>query len=78
MYDGAYPYTPQALLLKWSQFHDGRDFFEFLMDASKQLIGAGWIHILNLLFAMRLEHQFETSGGDECDWQTTLRPENIE
>lgn len=72
----------EALLLKWSQFHDGRDFFEFLMDSSKQLIGAfgvrefstaffflgllvvvgsltlknlnvgaGWIHILNLLFA---------------------------
>ncbi|CAK9043852.1 Store-operated calcium entry regulator STIMATE (STIM-activating enhancer encoded by TMEM110) (Transmembrane protein 110), partial [Durusdinium trenchii] len=57
-----------ALLLKWSQFHDGRDFFEFLMDSSKQLIGAGWIHILNLLFAKKLESHFESSGGDECDW----------
>lgn len=57
-----------ALLLKWSQFHDGRDFFEFLMDSSKQLLGAGWIHVLNLLFAEKLEQQFETSGGDECDW----------
>ena len=32
--------TVQALLVKWSQFHDGRDFSEFLMDSSKQLIGA--------------------------------------
>ncbi|CAL1142957.1 unnamed protein product [Cladocopium goreaui] len=38
------------------------------MDSSKQLLGAGWIHVLNLLFAKKLEQQFETSGGDECDW----------
>mmetsp|Transcript_44059 Transcript_44059/g.82385 ORF Transcript_44059/g.82385 Transcript_44059/m.82385 type:complete len:244 (-) Transcript_44059:72-803(-) len=57
-----------ALLLKWSQFHDGRDLSEFLMDSSKQLIGAGWIHLLNLLFAQRLEKHYEKDGGDQCDW----------
>lgn len=55
-------------MLKWSQFHDGRDLFEFLMDSSKQLLGAGWIHVLNLLFAKKLEERFQASGGDECDW----------
>ncbi|CAE7246755.1 STIMATE [Symbiodinium pilosum] len=38
------------------------------MDSSKQLIGAAWIHLLNLLFAQRLEQHFEKAGGDECDW----------
>ena len=37
---GAHQSNGQALLVKWSQFHDGRDFSEFLMDSSKQLIGA--------------------------------------
>ncbi|CAE7620956.1 tetA [Symbiodinium sp. CCMP2456] len=58
----------KALLVKWSQFHDGRDFSEFLMDSSKQLIGAAWIHLLNLLFAQKMEKHYEEAGGDECDW----------
>ncbi|CAE7250015.1 tetA [Symbiodinium microadriaticum] len=58
----------KALLVKWSQFHDGRDFSEFLMDSSKQLIGAAWIHLLNLLFAQKMEKHYEQAGGDECDW----------
>jgi len=41
---------------------------EFLMDASKQLIGSFWIHLLNLLFAAVLEKEFQDAGGDECDW----------
>ncbi|CAE7336095.1 STIMATE [Symbiodinium natans] len=38
------------------------------MDSSKQLIGAAWIHLLNLLFAQQMEKHFERAGGDECDW----------
>merc|ERR1712048_193983 len=37
------------------------------MDSSKQLFGAGLIHVLNLLFAQRLQSHYMILG-DECDW----------
>eukprot|EP00397_Hematodinium_sp_SG-2012_P017985 GEMP01018406.1.p1 GENE.GEMP01018406.1~~GEMP01018406.1.p1 ORF type:complete len:263 (+),score=38.83 GEMP01018406.1:23-811(+) len=43
-----------------------RTWREFALDASKQAIGSGWVHILNLLFAMSLERRLQT--GDECAW----------
>ena len=42
-----------------------RTWNEFLLDSSKQIIGGIWLHILNLLFAIRLHRKFE---GDSCDW----------
>jgi len=38
----------------------------FLADSSKQIVGAGWIHILNILSAMKLQRHLEV--GDECAW----------
>lgn len=43
-----------------------RLWLSFLLDASKQLTGAGWIHVLNMLFAVQL-HRF-LNAGDECLW----------
>jgi len=37
----------------------------FLMDSSKQLAGAGWIHFLNLVVAKMFGEKFE---GDGCNW----------
>lgn len=39
---------------------------EFVLDASKQFAGAGWIHVMNLGFASVLNNLM--SGGDECEW----------
>ena len=44
-----------------------RTWGQFLLDSSKQLIGAFWVHVLNLVFAVRL-HRKSTGGGDSCDW----------
>lgn len=57
-----------TLLYKFYRDSGGRSFSEFLMDSSKQLAGSGWIHVLNLVFAAQLEEQFDTLGGDQCDW----------
>jgi hypothetical protein len=56
-----------ALFAKFKREHGGRDLCEFLLDSSKQLFGAGLIHVLNLYFAQRLEKHFE-AVGDECHW----------
>lgn len=55
-----------ALALKYRRESGDRTLTEFLMDSSKQLIGAGWIHVMNLSFAKGLEAHFE--AGDECTW----------
>ena len=31
-----------------------RTWFDFMLDGSKQFIGAGYIHLLNLLFSMHM------------------------
>eukprot|EP00929_Paragymnodinium_shiwhaense_P112695 TRINITY_DN80961_c0_g1_i1.p1 TRINITY_DN80961_c0_g1~~TRINITY_DN80961_c0_g1_i1.p1 ORF type:complete len:267 (-),score=69.29 TRINITY_DN80961_c0_g1_i1:174-974(-) len=56
-----------SLLFKYWRNHGGRSIQEFGLDSSKQLCGAAWIHVLNLVFAEKLEEQFESSG-DQCDW----------
>lgn len=43
-----------------------RSWRDFLLDSSKQLAGAGWIHILNLLCAEALEAKLQK--GDQCEW----------
>jgi len=55
-----------VLMLKFRRESGDRTPSEFLMDSSKQLIGAGWIHVLNLSFAKGLAAHFE--AGDECNW----------
>jgi len=40
---------------------------EFLLDSSKQIIASGWIHLLNLACALKLESHYR-ADGDECDW----------
>mmetsp|Transcript_122358 Transcript_122358/g.357165 ORF Transcript_122358/g.357165 Transcript_122358/m.357165 type:complete len:247 (+) Transcript_122358:87-827(+) len=43
-----------------------RTWFEFCLDSSKQFIGAGWIHVTNLVCATALGSRM--SKGDECEW----------
>lgn len=45
-----------------------RTWYMFSLDSSKQLAGAGWIHILNLLFAHHLAEHFNSADTDACDW----------
>jgi len=53
------------LILKKSRDRH-RSWLEFLLDSSKQLIGAGWIHVMNLIFAEQLEAWI--AKGDQCEW----------
>lgn len=55
-----------ALIFKYRRDSGGRSWLEFLMDSSKQLGGAGWIHVLNLALAEHMESQHK--AGDECTW----------
>jgi len=55
-----------VLLFKYRRESGDRTASEFFMDSSKQLVGAGWIHVLNILFAKGLEAHFE--AGDQCHW----------
>lgn len=72
---GGYAYMIQALLaittvsiliFKWSREEPRRDFQVFLLDGSKQLVGAGWAHAFNLVTAVMLNKHIER--GDECSW----------
>jgi len=55
------------LFFKFLRDHGGRTFLEFAMDSSKQIIGAGWVHMLNLLAAVMLEATLADQGS-ECSW----------
>ena len=54
--------------LLWKKLFDEppRSWPCFLADGSKQIVGAGWIHALNILSAMKLRSHLE--AGDECAW----------
>eukprot|EP00403_Amphidinium_massartii_P009609 CAMPEP_0178420372 /NCGR_PEP_ID=MMETSP0689_2-20121128/26094_1 /TAXON_ID=160604 /ORGANISM="Amphidinium massartii, Strain CS-259" /LENGTH=251 /DNA_ID=CAMNT_0020041843 /DNA_START=3 /DNA_END=755 /DNA_ORIENTATION=- len=54
------------LVFKKVQEGAGRAWWEFGLDSSKQIIGAGWIHVLNLACAEALEEIVEQ--GDACVW----------
>jgi hypothetical protein len=41
-----------------------RTWFEFILDSSKQMAGASWLHFLNIVFSFALH----SLGGDECSW----------
>lgn len=56
-----------ALLLKWRLEEPQRKLPIFFLDSSKQFVGAGVIHALNLVCAMVFT-RFEASAADECAW----------
>jgi hypothetical protein len=43
-----------------------RSWYEFGLDGSKQFMGAGWIHVANLLCAILFQERLK--GVDECTW----------
>jgi len=55
---------------RWEDANAGskyvRSWAEFALDSSKQVIGSGWIHILNIVLSVRLKRK--TDIGDSCDW----------
>lgn len=58
-------------VLIFKKFTEGsqRSWFEFGLDSSKQIIGSGWIHVMNLACATILSHQ--VANADECEWYWT-------
>lgn len=50
---------------KWKE-GPSRTWRVFLLDSSKQLMGAGMVHGLNILLSWALHER--TSLGDDCDW----------
>jgi hypothetical protein len=56
-----------SLVCKYYKNHGGRTMGEFALDSSKQLLGAAWIHLMNLMCAEGLEAKFQ-GAGDECEW----------
>jgi hypothetical protein len=56
-----------SLLLKWYLEAPRRKLRIFVLDSSKQFIGAGVIHCLNLVSAVAFT-RFENSPADECAW----------
>lgn len=49
-----------------------RSWKDFGRDSSKQILGAGWIHVMNLFFAKTLEAATDTGSKhdqhDQCEW----------
>jgi len=56
-----------GLLIKWRLEEPQRKLLIFFLDSSKQFVGAGVIHALNLICAMVFT-RFEASAADECAW----------
>jgi len=46
----------------------GRPLKDFMLDSSKQLAGAGFVHVLNLVCSVALSRGDEAKGGSECGW----------
>ena len=53
-----------GLIIKKVRERSTRTWFEFILDSSKQMAGASWLHVLNIVFSYVLQHL----GGDECSW----------
>lgn len=56
-----------TLLLKWYFEKPRRQFKIFLLDSSKQIFGAGVIHVLNMVCAMMFSG-LDSATADECAW----------
>eukprot|EP00415_Alexandrium_ostenfeldii_P001169 UN1169 len=55
------------LLLKWWSERPRRPFRIFVLDSSKQVVGAGAIHVMNMVCAM-LFSGLGSATADECAW----------
>lgn len=73
--DGAFAVVVQALLfvvtvatlaVKWLQERPRRALSVFLLDCSKQMVGAGACHVWNLVGAIWLDAHVDF--GDQCTW----------
>jgi len=58
--------TVACLVIKWSQETPRRKFAIFVMDGSKQILGAGVMHCWNLVCAIYLDDVVDY--GDQCTW----------
>mmetsp|Transcript_22789 Transcript_22789/g.47262 ORF Transcript_22789/g.47262 Transcript_22789/m.47262 type:complete len:255 (-) Transcript_22789:57-821(-) len=56
-----------TLLLKWWMERPRRQFKIFVLDSSKQIVGAGAIHVMNMACAMMFSG-LESATADECAW----------
>lgn len=56
-----------SLVLKWQLEVPKRKWRIFLLDSSKQIVGAGLIHVLNMICAT-LFSGVEDATADECAW----------
>jgi len=58
--------TVSVLVTKKYLEHGDRSWFEFGLDSSKQIFGAGWIHVANMLCAILFAERL--AGVDGCTW----------
>eukprot|EP00929_Paragymnodinium_shiwhaense_P007830 TRINITY_DN111738_c0_g1_i1.p2 TRINITY_DN111738_c0_g1~~TRINITY_DN111738_c0_g1_i1.p2 ORF type:complete len:245 (+),score=55.11 TRINITY_DN111738_c0_g1_i1:77-811(+) len=56
-----------VLLAKWYFENPRREFRIFILDSSKQIVGAGVIHVLNMVCAVSFPALLKVDG-DECAW----------
>lgn len=57
-----------ALCMKRCLDKTGRTRFQFIVDSSKQIMGAGWMHVANLMVAALLGNVNGSSNTDACGW----------
>lgn len=57
--------TVLVLVYKYKVSPAGRTPTQFILDSSKQMAGAGWLHVMNLGFAIVLKAR---KTSDECTW----------
>jgi hypothetical protein len=55
-----------VMLLKKCSESPPRSWACFLGDTSKQVCGAGWIHLMNIVFSVEIHRSLST--GDQCAW----------
>eukprot|EP00927_Polykrikos_kofoidii_P059523 TRINITY_DN54673_c0_g1_i1.p1 TRINITY_DN54673_c0_g1~~TRINITY_DN54673_c0_g1_i1.p1 ORF type:complete len:234 (+),score=35.29 TRINITY_DN54673_c0_g1_i1:174-875(+) len=55
-----------TLVYKKHREGPGRTWYEFGLDSSKQFVGAGWIHSMNLMCAIFLGDTVRSA--DQCEW----------
>mmetsp|Transcript_37530 Transcript_37530/g.74505 ORF Transcript_37530/g.74505 Transcript_37530/m.74505 type:complete len:413 (+) Transcript_37530:78-1316(+) len=62
--------TALYLKNKWENItgKSNRTFLQFLCDSFKQLLGAAWMHVLNLAFANIFSSYMTFKVKDECNW----------
>merc|ERR1712007_200739 len=56
-----------SLMLKWRLESPRRRIKIFLLDSSKQMVGQGAIHIMNMMCAVVFSGM-DTATADECAW----------